>query len=63
MAAPPSICAFHFSLFSICLPPWLLSLSGCCHGFDQRNGFVWQCGDRRGGEVEVEIGEVGLGGF
>ena len=66
MAATPSICVFHFSLFSlfsIYLPPWSLSLSSCCHGSDRRSVFA----NRHGGMArwrsawqhgEVEIGMV-----
>ena len=66
VAATPSICVFHFSLFSlfsIYLPPWSLSLSSCCHGSDRRSVFA----NRHGGMArwrsawqhgEVEIGMV-----
>ncbi|KAM3703527.1 hypothetical protein ACB098_04G101500 [Castanea mollissima] len=44
VVAPPFICAFHFSLFFICLLLWSLSLSSCCRGSDWRSGFADQCG-------------------
>ena len=44
---------------------WLLSWawSAWWHGEVEIGMAAWRCGDRRGSAVEVEIGEVGLGGF